>query len=85
MIMYIDSKQEKQPEIELRHITHTYKTDKRQANGKKYFTAISDINLTVNKGELFVIVGPSGCGKSTLLDLFAGLSEPTSGKNHHCG
>ncbi len=70
----------KQPEIELQHITHTYKTDKRQANGKKYVTAITDINLTINKGELLVIVGPSGCGKSTLLDLFAGLAEPTSGK-----
>jgi NitT/TauT family transport system ATP-binding protein len=79
--MYIeDVTPKKQPEIELQHITHTYKTDKRQANGKKYVTAITDINLTINKGELLVIVGPSGCGKSTLLDLFAGLAEPTSGK-----
>ncbi len=79
--MYIeDLIPQKQPEIELQHITHTYKTDKRQANGKKYVTAITDINLTINKGELLVIVGPSGCGKSTLLDLFAGLAEPTSGK-----
>ncbi|HWQ71598.1 MAG TPA: ABC transporter ATP-binding protein [Desulfitobacteriaceae bacterium] len=79
--MYIeDVIPQKQPEIELQHITHTYKTDKRQANGKKYVTAITDINLTINKGELLVIVGPSGCGKSTLLDLFAGLAEPTSGK-----
>ena len=43
-------------------------------------TALDDINLSINAGELFFLLGPSGCGKSTLLRLIAGLHEPTSGK-----
>ncbi len=42
--------------------------------------ALSDINLTVQKGEFLTIVGPSGCGKTTLLRILAGLIEPTSGQ-----
>jgi ABC-type Fe3+/spermidine/putrescine transport system ATPase subunit len=36
---------------------------------------LSDINLTVNKSELFFLLGPSGCGKSTLLRIIAGLEK----------
>jgi multiple sugar transport system ATP-binding protein len=36
-------------------------------------------NLTIEDGELMVLVGPSGCGKSTLLRLIAGLEEATEG------
>lgn len=43
-------------------------------------TAVDDISLTIEAGELFFLLGPSGCGKSTLLRLIAGLHEPTSGK-----
>ncbi len=42
--------------------------------------ALSDIDLTINAGELFFLLGPSGCGKSTLLRLIAGLHEPTAGR-----
>ena len=41
--------------------------------------AVSDLNLTVEDGELLVLVGPSGCGKSTTLRLIAGLEEIDSG------
>jgi len=41
--------------------------------------ALEDINLTVDRGELAVIVGPSGCGKSTLLNIVAGLELASSG------
>ncbi len=38
-----------------------------------------DLNFTVNKGEIFVILGGSGCGKSTLLKHMIGLIKPFSG------
>ena len=41
---------------------------------------LSDINLSVNKGEVVVIVGPSGCGKSTLLRCINGLEVVDDGK-----
>lgn len=44
------------------------------------FTALSDINFTVNKGETLGIIGPNGSGKSTILKLVAGVMTPTSGE-----
>lgn len=43
------------------------------------FTAITDIDLSVQQGEFISIIGHSGCGKSTLLNLVAGLIETTEG------
>lgn len=40
---------------------------------------LHDVNLTVNTGELMVIVGPSGSGKSTLLNIIGGIDAPTTG------
>jgi phospholipid/cholesterol/gamma-HCH transport system ATP-binding protein len=39
-----------------------------------------DLNFTVKRGEVFVIMGGSGCGKSTLLRSLVGLQEPTQGE-----
>jgi ABC-type sugar transport system ATPase subunit len=41
---------------------------------------VSEVCLTIDAGQLFVLVGPSGCGKSTLLRLIAGLEFPDSGE-----
>ncbi|MBO4138655.1 ABC transporter ATP-binding protein [Micromonospora tulbaghiae] len=41
--------------------------------------ALSDINLTVRRGEFISVVGPSGCGKTTLLKILAGLSPKSGG------
>jgi ABC-type Fe3+/spermidine/putrescine transport system ATPase subunit len=42
-------------------------------------TGIFDVNLTIEPGELLVLLGPSGCGKTTTLRLIAGLDRPSSG------
>jgi sulfate/thiosulfate transport system ATP-binding protein len=44
------------------------------------FTAISDVNVRVDTGELVALLGPSGCGKTTLLRLVAGLELPDAGQ-----
>ncbi|MDR2565573.1 MAG: ABC transporter ATP-binding protein [Bifidobacteriaceae bacterium] len=41
--------------------------------------AVDQIDLTINHGELVVLLGPSGCGKTTLLRMIAGILEPTAG------
>lgn len=45
----------------------------------RVFTALSDISLSISKGEAFGIAGKSGAGKSTLLRMINALEEPTSG------
>jgi multiple sugar transport system ATP-binding protein len=57
--------------IVFEHIT------KRYTDG---FEAVKDLNLTVNDGELMVLVGPSGSGKSTALRMVAGLEDVTAGE-----
>lgn len=60
--------------VELKNVSKTYKT------GEKEFKALENIDLSINKGELVVILGPSGAGKSTLLNLIGGMDSPTNGK-----
>ncbi len=40
---------------------------------------VSDVSLTVSRGEFISIVGPSGCGKTTFLNVIAGVDRPTRG------
>ena len=42
-------------------------------------TALSNVNLTINKGDFVSFIGPSGCGKTTLMRVVADLEHPTSG------
>lgn len=66
--------------IEIRNVNRDYQIKRNASGEEQIFSALQDVNLTVNKGEFLTIVGPSGCGKSTLLDLIAGLALPTSGE-----
>lgn len=56
--------------VELSNISKTY---------DKTVDILSNINVTIEPGEFFVLVGPSGCGKSTMLRMIAGLEEITGG------
>jgi sn-glycerol 3-phosphate transport system ATP-binding protein len=58
------------PFVELRGVT-------RRWDGEG---GVSDISLSVSKGDFVSILGPSGCGKSTLLRLLAGLETPEAGE-----
>lgn len=59
--------------IEMRKVEKTYKT---AAGG---FTALSSIDLEIDRGEFVGIIGKSGSGKSTLINMVAGIDRPTSG------
>jgi NitT/TauT family transport system ATP-binding protein len=59
--------------LELRKISQVY------GAGRRQFTAVQDVNLTLVEGEFVALLGPSGCGKSTLLRIMIGLQHPSSG------
>ncbi|MBP7528576.1 MAG: ATP-binding cassette domain-containing protein [Syntrophorhabdaceae bacterium] len=44
------------------------------------FILMRDLNFTVRKGDIFIIMGGSGCGKSTLMKILIGLKEPSRGQ-----
>jgi len=52
--------------IEARHVSRTFGP----------WTALRDVSLTVNNGELIALLGPSGSGKTTLLRIISGLETP---------
>ncbi len=43
-------------------------------------TAVDDVSLEIERGELFFLLGPSGCGKTTVLRLIAGFYAPDAGR-----
>src|SRR5512139_963971 len=44
------------------------------------FVVMRDLNFTINRGDIFIIMGGSGSGKSTLLKHLIGLKSPLRGK-----
>ena len=53
--------------------------ERKYKRGDREFYALKDVNLTINEGEMVVILGPSGAGKSTLLNLLGGMDSPSNG------
>ena len=43
------------------------------------FSALRDINLEIQKGEILAMLGPNGAGKTTLISIICGIVKPTSG------
>ncbi len=44
------------------------------------YIVMRNLNFSVNKGDIFIVMGGSGCGKSTLLKVMVGLKEPARGE-----
>ena len=62
--------------IEIEHLSKLYK----DFWGRPKVRALDDLNLTIQKGEVFGLLGPNGSGKSTTIKLLLGLIFPTSGR-----
>src|SRR5213080_2868158 len=62
------------PAIELRGVDKRFRTP-----DGSVFTALADVDMTVDRGQFCAVVGPSGCGKSTTLTLVSGLERPSEG------
>ncbi len=71
-------------EVELDRVSKRFEDREGQgpakgADGKDVPSALAEVSIAVEKGELLVVVGPSGCGKSTTLRIVAGLEEADGG------
>jgi len=58
------------PILEVNGLSKTY------AGG---FTALRDVNLEIERGEIFALLGPNGAGKTTLINIVCGIVNPTAG------
>ncbi|MQA32861.1 NitT/TauT family transport system ATP-binding protein [Modestobacter roseus] len=62
------------PQLRLTDVDKTYQARQGEVH------ALSNVNLTIARGEFISLVGRSGCGKTTLLRILSGLLPPTSGE-----
>ena len=60
--------------VELKNVSKVY------TMGEVKINALHDVNFTIEKGEICVIVGPSGAGKTTLLNILGGMDQATTGQ-----
>src|ERR1700742_3496423 len=59
------------PIISVANLSKTYGTG---------FKALKNINLDINKGEIFALLGPNGAGKTTLISIICGIANRSQGK-----
>ncbi len=60
-----------QPDISVKHLSKVYEDG---------FQALKDINLDINRGEIFALLGPNGAGKTTLISIICGIVNLSSGQ-----
>lgn len=60
-----------QPDISVKHLNKVY------ADG---FRALKDVNLDIERGEIFALLGPNGAGKTTLISIICGIANISSGE-----
>ena len=70
--------------IEIKHLTKVYKLNKKQMAESKtknpLKTAVDDLSLKAEEGEIYGLLGPNGAGKTTTLRCIATLIKPTKGE-----
>ena len=62
--------------ISVQNLNKTYATG---------FTALQDVSLDIEMGEIFALLGPNGAGKTTLISTVCGIVRPSAGKIAVCG
>ena len=65
--------------IDIKNVSKSFVTN------DKEFTALKNVNLHVDDGELICLLGPSGCGKTTLLRMIGGLENADEGEIYDRG
>jgi putative ABC transport system ATP-binding protein len=72
----VDAPRPTTPIAELRGVTKTY------GEGEAVVHALRGVDLSLNAGEVVVVLGPSGSGKTTLLNIVGGIESATTGEVH---
>ena len=67
--------------IDMRNIVKRYRTGK----GRELFTALDNVSLSIDRGEIFGLLGSNGAGKTTFIKIMAGLLEADEGDGEVLG